>query len=55
VTRTIGTVVETVKFISASSLKHYAFVALLGDIESERGEILCLVVKLRMFCSCLTY
>jgi hypothetical protein len=48
VTRTIGTVVETVKFIPTSSLKHHAFVAFLGEIESERGEILCVVVKLRI-------
>jgi hypothetical protein len=48
VTRTIGTVVETVKFISASSLKRHALVALLVDIESEHGEILFVVVKLRI-------
>jgi len=39
VTRKIGTVVETVKFISAGFLQYHAFVALLGDSEIERGEI----------------
>jgi hypothetical protein len=36
----IDTVAKTVNFILASALNHCEFVALLGEIESEHGEII---------------
>jgi hypothetical protein len=37
----MDTVVKTVNFVCACALNHCEFVALLGDTESEHGEIIC--------------
>jgi hypothetical protein len=39
-THVTDTVVKTVNFIRASALGHREFVKLLGEIESEHGEII---------------
>jgi hypothetical protein len=39
-THVMGTVVKTVNFIRACALNHREFVALLGETESEHGEII---------------
>jgi hypothetical protein len=39
-TQVMDTVVKTVSLIHASALNHREFVALLGEIESEHGEII---------------
>jgi hypothetical protein len=36
----MDTVVKTVNFIRASAINHHEFVELLGEIESEHGEII---------------
>jgi hypothetical protein len=36
----MDTAVKTVNFICASALNHHEFEALLGEIESEHGEII---------------
>jgi hypothetical protein len=39
-THVMDTVVKTVKFVCACALNHREFVALLGKIKSEHGEII---------------